>query len=301
LPESKPEAKFKDRKVIKILRRLRQSRIKTLSKLSYTYERSLNKLLDQTTLLPSFTLREIISLTDPAFIKRLLSLIRETDKRIQEIEITESEIRLEELVGLEDLIYRTDDLRIVDVNPLVIKNFSGYSDYHSLILKVIITITGKGKLIDIRATLDTGAEVSYISLDVVLRFEILITHNTGIALRTIIRIKSRFVGFADNVTVTIRNTVVKTRFYIIKSPGIKVVLGFLFIQKARVIFRYLKDEEDGPVFTLLCDPKTRVITSVKTNTETEKARESYLYKAQNQSGIIESDSEDGYTSDSENA
>jgi len=75
LPESKPEAKFKDRKVIKILRRLRQSRIKTLSKLSYTYERSLNKLLDQTTLLPSFTLREIISLTDPAFIKRLLSLI----------------------------------------------------------------------------------------------------------------------------------------------------------------------------------------------------------------------------------
>jgi len=189
----------------------------------------------------------------------------------------------------------------VDINPLVIENFSGYSDYHSLILKVIITIVGRGKLIDVRVILDTGAEVSYISLDVVLRFEILITHNTGIALRTIIRIKSRFVGFADNVTVTIRNTVVKTRFYIIKSPGIKVVLGFLFIQKARVIFRYLKDEEDGPVFTLLCDPKTRVITSVKTNTETEKARESYLYKAQNQSGIIESDSEDSYISDSENA
>ena len=167
----------------------------------------------------------------------------------------------------------------MDVNPLVIKNFSGYSDYHSLILKVIITITGKGKLIDIRATLDTGAEVSYISLDVVLRFKILITYSIRIALRTIIRIKSRFVGFADNVAVTIGNTVVKTRFYIIESLGIKVVLGFLFIRKAKVIFRYLKDEEDGLVFILLCDSRTGVIISIKTNTETEKARESYLYKA----------------------
>jgi hypothetical protein len=58
-----------------------------------------------------------------------------------------------------------------------------------------------------------------------------------------------------------------------------VVLGFLFIQKARVIFRYLKDEEDGLVFILLCDPRTRVIISIKTNTKIEKARESYLYKA----------------------
>jgi len=117
----------------------------------------------------------------------------------------------------------------------------------------------------------------------------------------IIGTKSRFVGFADNVAVIIGNTIVRTRFYIIESPGIKVVLGFLFIQKARVTFRYPKDEEDGPVFALLCDPRTRVITSVKTNIKIEKARESYLYKAQNQSGIIESDSEDGYTSDLENA
>jgi hypothetical protein len=79
-----------------------------------------------------------------------------------------------------------------------------------------------------------------------------------------------------------------------------VVLRFPFIQKARVIFRYLKDEEDRPVFVLLCDPRTRVIISVKTNTKTEKAQESYLYKAQNQSRIIKSNSKDGYTSDSEN-
>jgi len=70
----------------------------------------LSKLLDQTILLLNFTLKEIISLIDPAFTKRLLLLIRETDKRIQEIEIIESEVRLRELVGLKDLIYRTDDL-----------------------------------------------------------------------------------------------------------------------------------------------------------------------------------------------
>ena len=189
----------------------------------------------------------------------------------------------------------------MDVNPLVIENFFNYSDYHSLISKVIITIVSRGKLTDVRVILDTGVEVSYISLDAVLRFKIPITYSTGMALRTIIRTKSKFVGFADNVAVTIGNTVVRTRFYIMESPGIKVVLGFPFIRKARVTFRYPKDEEDGPVFALLCDPRTGVITSVKTNTETEKARESYLYKAQNQSGIIESDSEDGYTSDSENA
>jgi hypothetical protein len=130
-----------------------------------------------------------------------------------------------------------------------------------------------------RATLNIRAEVNYISLNAVLRFEIPITYNTRITFQTIIRIKSRFVGFIDNVAVIIRNTVVKTRFYIIKSPRIKVVLRFPFIRKTRVIFRYLKDEEDRPVFILLCDPRTGVIISIKTNTETKKARESYLYKA----------------------
>ena len=58
--------------------------------------------------------------------------------------------------------------------------------------------------------------------------------------------------------------------------GIKVILGFLFIQKARVIFRYPRDKEDRPVFTLLHNLITRDITSVKTNTKTEKVRESFL-------------------------
>jgi hypothetical protein len=108
--------------------------------------------------------------------------VGEIDKRIQEIEITESKVRLGELVGLEDLLYKSDDLRIIDINLLVIKNYSGYLDYYSPAPKVIIIIAGRGKLTNVRVILDTRAEVSCISLDVVLRFKILITHSIRIAL-----------------------------------------------------------------------------------------------------------------------
>ena len=145
------------------------------------------------------------------------------------MEIIESEVGLGELVGLEDLLYKSNDLQIININPLVIKNYSSYLDYYSPAPKVIITIISRGKLADIRATLNTRIEVSYISLNVVLRFKIPITHSTKIALRTIIRTKSRFIRFIDNITVIIGNTIVKTRFYIIESPRIKVVLRFPFI------------------------------------------------------------------------
>jgi hypothetical protein len=118
----------------------------------------------------------------------------------------------------------------VDVNPLMLENFSRYSDYYLPTPKVIITIAGRSKLADIRAILNIGAEVSVISLDIVVRFEILITYNIGIALRIIIRTKSKFVGFSDNVPITIRNTIIKPRLYIINSPGIKVILRFIFIK-----------------------------------------------------------------------
>ena len=98
------------------------------------------------------------------------------------MEITESEVGLGELVGLEDLLYESDDLWIVDVNPLVIENYSGYLDHHSPAPKVIITIAGRGKLTNVRATLNTRVEVSYISLDAVLRFKILITYSIRMAL-----------------------------------------------------------------------------------------------------------------------
>ena len=48
--------------------------------------------------------------------------------------------------------------------------------------KVIITIAGRSKLVDIRAILNNRAEVSVISLDIALRFKILITYNTRITL-----------------------------------------------------------------------------------------------------------------------
>jgi hypothetical protein len=48
--------------------------------------------------------------------------------------------------------------------------------------KVIITLVGKGKLINIRATLNTKAKVSIISFNIALKFEILITYSTKIAL-----------------------------------------------------------------------------------------------------------------------
>ena len=45
----------------------------------------------------------------------------------------------------------------------------------------------------------------------------------------IIKIKFKFIKFIDNVIITIKNTIIKTRFYIIKSLKIKVVFKFLFI------------------------------------------------------------------------
>jgi hypothetical protein len=45
------------------------------------------------------------------------------------------------------------------------------------------------------------------------------------------------------------------------------------------MFRYPRDKEDRLVFTLLCDLRTRDITSIKTNIETERARDLFLYKS----------------------
>jgi hypothetical protein len=47
--------------------------------------------------------------------------------------------------------------------------------------KVIITLVGKGKLINIRAILNTKAKVSVIYLNITLRFKILITYSIKMA------------------------------------------------------------------------------------------------------------------------
>jgi hypothetical protein len=64
----------------------------------------------------------------------------------------------------------------------MLENFSGYLDYYSPTPKIIIIIAGRSKLADVRAILDTGAEVNIISLNAAVRFKIPITHNIGIAL-----------------------------------------------------------------------------------------------------------------------
>jgi hypothetical protein len=47
--------------------------------------------------------------------------------------------------------------------------------------KVIITLISKGKLINIKAILNTKAKVSIISFNIALKFKILITYNIKIA------------------------------------------------------------------------------------------------------------------------
>ena len=58
-----------------------------------------------------------------------------------------------------------------------IETYSGYSNYYSLTLKVVIILTSRVKLIDVRATLNSGVEVSIIIIDAATRFEIPITYS----------------------------------------------------------------------------------------------------------------------------
>jgi hypothetical protein len=101
---------------------------------------------------------------------------------MQEIEIIKCKISRRELVNLENLLLRTKNLWIIDINMLVIKNFSSYLDYYLPMPKVIITLVGKGKLANVRAILNIKAKVSVISLNIALRFKILITYSIGMAL-----------------------------------------------------------------------------------------------------------------------
>jgi hypothetical protein len=49
-------------------------------------------------------------------------------------------------------------------------------------LKVIITLVGRGKLANIRATLNIKAKINVIFLNIALRFKILITYSIRMAL-----------------------------------------------------------------------------------------------------------------------
>ena len=86
----------------------------------------------------------------------------------------------------------------------------GYTDYYSVMPKVIITLASRAKLTNIRVILNTSTKVSIITLDTILWFEILITYSSSIVLRIIIRDRLRFIGFADNIPITIRNSIIWT-------------------------------------------------------------------------------------------
>ena len=63
------------------------------------------------------------------------------------------------------------------------------------------------------------------------------------ALKIIIKIKSRFISYADNIAITVEDLVIRTWFYIIDILGTKIILGFPFFRKARFSFWYLLDKE----------------------------------------------------------
>ncbi len=91
---------------------------------------------------------------------------------------------------------------------IFIKSYSRYLDYYLLTSKIVITLTKRVKLIDIRAILNTRVKVSIITLNITIHFKILITYSLRIALRTIISNKSRFISFIDNIPIIIRNLVI---------------------------------------------------------------------------------------------
>ena len=61
-----------------------------------------------------------------------------------------------------------------------------------------------------KATLDSGTEISCITLKTAIRLGLLITKNQSMALKIITKIKSHFIGYANNVAITIRDLVVRT-------------------------------------------------------------------------------------------
>lgn len=173
--------------------------------------------------------------------------------------------------------------------------------FHSPTPKIVVTIPGNTKISDVRATLDSGAEVSCITLETAIRLGLPITKSQSMALKTITGTKSRFIGYAGNIAVTVGDLVVRTRFYIIDIPGTKIILGFPFFRKARLSFRYPSDEEGGPVLAQLWNHRLVRDLVVQTNFATHEAKDISAIKSENGIGRIwhnESQS-DGYTSEGE--
>ena len=91
---------------------------------------------------------------------------------------------------------------------IFVKTYFKYLDYYLLTLKVVIILTSRVKLINVKVILNTSIKVSIIILNTTIRFKILITYSLRIALRTIISSKSRFISFINNILIIIKNLVV---------------------------------------------------------------------------------------------
>ena len=72
----------------------------------------------------------------------------------------------------------------------------------------MITILRNTKISDVKATLNSGAKVSYITLKTAIRLGLLITKSQSMALKTITRTKSCFISYANNITIIIENLII---------------------------------------------------------------------------------------------
>ena len=119
--------------------------------------------------------------------------------------------------------------------------------FHLSTPKIVITILRNIKISDVKVTFNNEVEVSCITLKMAIRLSLLIIKNQSIALKIIIKIKSCFIGYADNIAVIIGDLVVCIWFYIINILGTKIILGFPFFWKARFSFWYPLNEEGRSV------------------------------------------------------
>ena len=92
----------------------------------------------------------------------------------------------------------------------------------------MVTIPGNIKISNVKAILNSEAEVNCITLEMAIRLSLLITKSQSMALKTIIKIKSRFISYTDNIAVIVRDLIIHTWFYIIDILGTKIILSFLF-------------------------------------------------------------------------
>jgi len=113
----------------------------------------------------------------------------------------------------------------------------------------VVTILKNTKISNVKATLDSGTEISCITLKTAIRLGLLITKNQSMALKIITKIKSRFIGYANNIAVIVGDLIVCIWFYIIDIPNTKIILSFPFFRKARFSFRYLSDKKGELVLT----------------------------------------------------